>query len=67
MQTDDAEGALFDRNRALSASYEQGPRWFIPGYDASHAMAAVLLRCAARRCSSSITGRSGDSSTAMAP
>jgi|HubBroStandDraft_6_1064221.scaffolds.fasta_scaffold6190643_1 hypothetical protein len=20
------------------------PRWFIPGYDASHAMAAVLLR-----------------------
>jgi tRNA (cmo5U34)-methyltransferase len=44
MRTDEAEGALFDRNRALSASYEQGPRWFIPGYDASHAMAAVLLR-----------------------
>lgn len=34
----------FDRNRTLSGNYEQGPRWFIPGYDASHAMAAVLLR-----------------------
>jgi tRNA (cmo5U34)-methyltransferase len=34
----------FDRNRALSDNYEQRPRWFIPGYDASHAMAAVLLR-----------------------
>jgi tRNA (cmo5U34)-methyltransferase len=34
----------FDRNRMLSANYEQAPRWFIPGYDASHAMAAVLLR-----------------------
>jgi tRNA (cmo5U34)-methyltransferase len=34
----------FDRNPALSNNYEQGPRWFIPGYDASHAMAAVLLR-----------------------
>lgn len=44
MGTDNAEGALFDRNRALSANYEQGLRWFIPGYDASHAMAAVLLR-----------------------
>ena len=32
MRTDEAEGALFDRNRALSASYEQGPRWFIPGF-----------------------------------
>ena len=41
---DDTEGALFDRNPLLSATYEQGPRWFIPGYDASHAMAAVLLR-----------------------
>ena len=38
------EGSLFDRNRALSDNYEQGPRWFIPGYDASHAIAAVLLR-----------------------
>jgi tRNA (cmo5U34)-methyltransferase len=38
------EGSLFDRNQALSDNYEQGPRWFIPGYDASHAMAAVLLR-----------------------
>ena len=38
------EGSLFDRNQALSENYEQGPRWFIPGYDASHAMAAVLLR-----------------------
>lgn len=44
MRTDNADEALFDRNRSLSASYEQGPRWFIPGYDASHAMAAVLLR-----------------------
>ncbi len=34
----------FDRNPALSDNYEQAPRWFIPGYDASHAMAAVLLR-----------------------
>jgi tRNA (cmo5U34)-methyltransferase len=42
--TDQGEGPLFDRNRELSRSYEQGPRWFIPGYDLSHAMAAVLLR-----------------------
>jgi tRNA (cmo5U34)-methyltransferase len=34
----------FDRNPALSDNYERAPRWFIPGYDASHAMAAVLLR-----------------------
>ena len=34
----------FDRNRTLSVNYEQAPRWFVPGYDASHAMAAVLLR-----------------------
>src|SRR5208337_2521476 len=34
----------FDRDRTLSGNYEQAPRWFIPGYDASHAMAAVLLR-----------------------
>jgi ubiquinone/menaquinone biosynthesis C-methylase UbiE len=34
----------FDRNRVLSDNYEQRPRWFIPGYHASHAMAAVLLR-----------------------
>jgi len=34
----------FDRNTALSTNYEQAPRWFIPGYDTSHAMAAVLLR-----------------------
>lgn len=44
MRTDDSEGALFDRDPGLSGSYEQGPRWFVPGYDASHAMAAVLLR-----------------------
>lgn len=44
MRTDEAKGALFDTNRALSASYEQGPRWFVPGYDASHAMATFLLR-----------------------
>lgn len=25
------------------AAYEQGPRWFIPAYEASHDMAAVLL------------------------
>jgi len=29
------EGSLFDRNRALSDNYEQRPRWFILGYDAS--------------------------------
>ena len=34
----------FDRNPALSENYERAPRWFVPGYDASHAMAAVLLR-----------------------
>jgi tRNA (cmo5U34)-methyltransferase len=34
----------FDRNPALSDNYERAPRWFVPGYDASHAMAAVLLR-----------------------
>ena len=34
----------FDRNPVLSENYEKAPRWFIPGYDASHAMAAVLLR-----------------------
>jgi tRNA (cmo5U34)-methyltransferase len=29
---------------AVAEGYaERGPRWFIPGYDASHAMAAVLL------------------------
>ena len=44
MRTDEVEGALFDKNRALSTNYEQGPRWFVPGYDASHAMATVLLR-----------------------
>ena len=33
----------FDRNPALSDNYERAPRWFVPGYDASHAMAAVLL------------------------
>src|SRR5262245_38555946 len=33
-----------DRNSALSQNYERAPRWFVPGYDASHAMAAVLLR-----------------------
>jgi tRNA (cmo5U34)-methyltransferase len=44
VRTDDAEDALFDQNRSLSVNYEQGPRWFIPGYDASHVMAAVLLR-----------------------
>jgi tRNA (cmo5U34)-methyltransferase len=34
----------FDRSPAITENYEQGPRWFVPGYDASHAMAAVLLR-----------------------
>jgi tRNA (cmo5U34)-methyltransferase len=34
----------FDRNPSLSDNYERAPRWFVPGYDASHAMAAVLLR-----------------------
>ena len=44
MRADEAKSALFDRDRTLSANYQQGPRWFIPGYAASHAMAAVLLR-----------------------
>src|ERR1700758_5584070 len=34
----------FDQNPTLTDNYDQGPRWFIPGYDASHAMAAVVLR-----------------------
>jgi len=34
----------FDRNPALTANYERAPRLFIPAYDASHAMAAVLLK-----------------------
>jgi tRNA (cmo5U34)-methyltransferase len=34
----------FDQNSTLTDNYGRGPRWFIPGYDASHAMAAVLLR-----------------------
>src|SRR6185436_1998703 len=33
----------FDKNHALSQDYERGPRRFVPGYDASHAMAATLL------------------------
>jgi tRNA (cmo5U34)-methyltransferase len=33
----------FDQNPTLTNNYDRGPRWFIPGYDASHAMAAVLL------------------------
>jgi tRNA (cmo5U34)-methyltransferase len=35
--------AFFDNPEAVSA-YEQGPRWFVPAYDASHDMAAVLLK-----------------------
>jgi tRNA (cmo5U34)-methyltransferase len=42
--SDPTDTVLFDRERGLSRNYECGPRWFIPGYDASHAMAAVLLR-----------------------
>jgi tRNA (cmo5U34)-methyltransferase len=34
----------FDSNPELVANYERGPRWFIPGYDAVHVMAAALLR-----------------------
>ncbi len=40
----EGEAPLFDRTPELSADYERGPRWFIPGYDASHAISAVLLR-----------------------
>jgi tRNA (cmo5U34)-methyltransferase len=39
-----AEQFDFDRNPLAARAYERGPRWFVPGYDASHAMAAVLLR-----------------------
>jgi tRNA (cmo5U34)-methyltransferase len=35
--------AFFDNPEAVSA-YEQGPRWFVPAYEASHDMAAVLLQ-----------------------
>jgi tRNA (cmo5U34)-methyltransferase len=38
------QDTYFDRNPTVSDDYPQGPRWFVPGYDASHAMAAVLLR-----------------------
>ena len=34
----------FDRSPAITENYERGPRWFVPGYDLSHVMAAVLLR-----------------------
>lgn len=34
----------FDANPELVANYERGPRWFIPGYDAIHTMAAAFLR-----------------------
>src|SRR5260370_1630240 len=33
----------FDHSPAAIENYERGPRWFVPAYDASHAMAAVLL------------------------
>lgn len=33
----------FDRNPAIVENYDQGPRWFMPGYDASHLIATVLL------------------------
>jgi tRNA (cmo5U34)-methyltransferase len=39
-----SSGNEFDRNPALSDNYERAPRWFVPGYDTSHAIAAVLLR-----------------------
>jgi tRNA (cmo5U34)-methyltransferase len=39
-----AEQFDFDRNPLATENYERGPRWFVPGYDASHGMAAVLLR-----------------------
>ena len=39
-----AEQFDFDRNPLVTENYQRGPRWFVPGYDASHAMAAVLLR-----------------------
>lgn len=35
--------AFFDDREAVAA-YEQGPRWFVPAYEASHDMAAVLLQ-----------------------
>lgn len=33
----------FDKMPGLAEGYERGPRWFVPGYDASHVMAATLL------------------------
>ncbi|MBI1238439.1 MAG: methyltransferase domain-containing protein [Alphaproteobacteria bacterium] len=33
----------FDADPQFVATYEKGPRWFIPGYDAIHTMAAALL------------------------
>jgi hypothetical protein len=31
----------FDQNPTLADNYDHGPRWFIPGYDASHASIAA--------------------------
>jgi tRNA (cmo5U34)-methyltransferase len=33
----------FDKQPALSDNYERGPTWFVPGCEASHAMAATLI------------------------
>lgn len=33
----------FDKDPSLARDYEQGPRRIVPGYDASHLMAATLL------------------------
>ena len=33
----------FDADPQFVATYEKGPRWFIPGYDAIHGMAAALF------------------------
>lgn len=33
----------FDKDKALAADYDRAPRWFVPGYDVSHVMAATLL------------------------
>lgn len=37
------EVPLFDRNPELAATYERGPRWFVPAYDLSHGLISVLL------------------------
>jgi len=52
----------FDQNPTLTDNYYHGPRWFIPGYDASHAM----YRCQLHAKSAVLNRRGVTSSTPLA-